>query len=139
MNRWMSVVAAAGAVLALSAALSAPAAQASPAGVARPASSGIFEPADCSTSFTESFGTVNYSMTCSARPAGQQWQEVMYCNPRGADGTDYVYAGTIATGDGTSAHAVCDLLNDSGYYDLEFSDSGLLAPGRYPNESAFPR
>ncbi len=104
MNRWMSLAATVGAALALPILLSAPIAQASPVGIIRPAiSSTIIEPSDCSTSFTGSFGTVVYSMTCSSRPASQQWQEVMYCNPRGADGTDYMWAGSIVTGNGTSA------------------------------------
>ena len=39
-------------------------------------------------------------MTCTGRPADQQWQEVMYRSPRGTDGTDYVSSDTIVTGDG---------------------------------------
>jgi hypothetical protein len=86
------------------------------------AGSTVTEPSDCSL-------TVPYHMTCTARPTGQQWQEVIYCNPGGVNGTDYFDYGTIVTGDGTSI-AACALRNDEGYAEVSFSDAGLQKPGK---------
>jgi hypothetical protein len=86
------------------------------------AGSTVTEPSDCSL-------TVPYHMTCTARPAGQQWQEVIFCNPAGQNGTDYFDYGTIVTGDGTSI-AACALRNDDGYAAVSFSDAGLQPPGK---------
>ena len=117
------IAAAAGAVLALCSLLAAPAAQ---------ASTTYIEPSDCSVFTTQSFSVYSYAMTCTARPAGQQWQEVVYCLPRGSDGAEYVFYGSIATGDGVSNGASCQANDSDWFASVEFSDSGLQPPGRHP-------
>ena len=81
----------------------------------------VTEPADCSLSLNH--------MTCTSRPAGQQWQIVIYCNPNGSEGTDYIDYGNIVTGNGTSIGG-CDIRSPLGYENVYFSDSGLQPPGK---------
>ena len=89
----------------------------------------VTEPSDCSLSSTTSFGATTYHMTCTARPAGQQWQIAIYCDPRGPNGADWNTYGAVVTGNGTSS-SNCDIISGQGYADISFSDSGLQPPGR---------
>jgi hypothetical protein len=93
------------------------------------AGSTVTEPSDCSLTSSAVFTTVTYHMTCTARPAGQQWQIVVWCNPRGGDGSDWDYYGNIVTGNGTSTGS-CAILSSEGYAAISFSDSDLQPPGR---------
>ncbi len=86
------------------------------------AGSTVTEPSDCALA-------VPYHMTCTGRPAGQQWQIVIYCNPNGQDGTDYIDYGNIVTGNGTSTGS-CSIRSAAGYANVYFSDSDLQPPGK---------
>jgi hypothetical protein len=113
---------AAGATLMLSSLLAAPAAQ---------AATTFNEPSDCSTFTTQSFSVYSYAMTCTSRPAGQQWQEAVYCLPSGSNGAEYVVYGSIVTGDGTSTGGKCQANNSSWWAEVDFN-TALQTPGRYP-------
>lgn len=122
MKQRMIIGVVAGAALALTSFLAAPAAL---------AGTTYIEPSDCSVFTTQSFSVYSYAMTCTARPAGQQWQEVVWCNPRGSDGAEYVYYGSIVTGDGESSGASCQANDSSWFAEVDFSDSGLQPPGHH--------
>jgi hypothetical protein len=123
MKRSMIIGLVSGAALAVTSFLAAPAAM---------AGTTFQEPSDCTTFTTQSFSVYHYVMTCTARPAGQQWQEVAYCLPRGSDGAEYVVYGTIATGNGQSTGSSCQANSSSWFAEVDFSNSGLTPPGRYP-------
>jgi hypothetical protein len=96
------------------------------------AGSSVTEPSDCSLTSGVVWSTVSYHMTCTARPPGQQWQIVVWCNPRGQEGADYFYYGNIVTGNGTSS-GPCTFNSEAGYAAISFSDSDLQPPGRQPS------
>ena len=70
-----------------------------PPASAGPPTGSFFAPSDCTGSL--GLPTVTAQLTCTGRPATQQWQLFANClRSRGADNDVY---GNIVTGDGTSA------------------------------------
>lgn len=71
-------------------------------------------PSDCVVTTT---GPRSRSLTCSNRPAGQQWRLLVACRNIWAGDIDYSLNGTIITGNGTSSascpdfHQVLDAYN----------------------------
>ena len=92
--------------VALSLLLAVPAAAStvSPASVPSPAHPRDAVPADCTVRGVA--GTLKLTMTCTARPAGQQWQLGAACILDYPYKYDYKY-GNIVTGDGTSTIPDC--------------------------------
>jgi hypothetical protein len=90
------------------------------------AAGGTQEPADCSVTITVGG---HYNMTCTGRPAGQQWQIDVNCFPQGLNGSDWDYYGNIVTGNGTST-GLCQLRGVGAFADVRFSNSFLQPPGR---------
>ncbi|MEO7289435.1 MAG: hypothetical protein ABI140_21185 [Jatrophihabitantaceae bacterium] len=101
-------------------------------GLAAPAEAAgtVSVPADCAVTTTAVYSSITFHLTCSGRPAGEQWQIVISCNPRGVNGSDWYYYGNIVTGNGTS-NAPCTMNSPAGYADVSFNNSGVLPPGRY--------
>lgn len=81
----------------------APAASATPAAGTAGASAGVNSiPADCTVTKPDLATTY---MTCTARPAGQHWRQVVLCAVIGGWGAIYA-EGNVVTGNGTST-SVC--------------------------------
>ncbi len=96
------------------------------------ASTSITEPADCSTTSTAVFSVLTFNMSCTGRPAGQQWQIVVWCNPRGGEGTDYFLYGNIISGNGGPSTGRCQINSSAGFADVYFNyGADVLPPGRY--------
>jgi len=91
----------------------------------------IIKPADCTVTSSAVFSVVIYNMTCSARAATEQWQIVVWCNPRGADGADFEDYGNIVTGNNGTSTGKCQFNSPAGYADVTFNNSNLQTPGRH--------
>jgi hypothetical protein len=96
LRRWSTIALAAAAA---AAAFTAPAAAGSASAGGAGINAIVAVPADCILATT---GELSRSLTCSNRPAGQQWRLLVTCNSIWVGDYDFAY-GTIVTGNGTSS------------------------------------
>jgi hypothetical protein len=111
LRRWSTIALAAAAVAAVS---SAPAVAGGPVSAGGVGTNAIVAiPSDCVLATT---GPRSRSLTCSDRPAGQQWRLQVMCRNIWSGTLDWSDNGTIVTGNGTSSASCPDFHQLMDYY-----------------------